>query len=498
TKRIHKDGNIVHVSITISPIVDYNKNLIGFSKIARDITQQKKYEEEIKNLLLNERNIRVIAETNQTRLTKLIAAVNILNSSLNYKNTLTNLAKVCVPELASWCTVEILDKSGKLQRVAVEHISPEKVELAYDIANKYPHDPAKGTGAYRVIKTRESEVYENITDELIRANTKDEEHFQIIKHLGIKSAIITPLISRDKVLGVLTFVGEQPLKKNSLLTKDLAESLAGAAAIAIDNSNLYEQAQSLNLELENRVKLRTQQLVEANKELEAFSYSVSHDLRAPLRHIAGFIQLLEKDISGILNEKQRNYFNNIDTSAKKMSSLIDDLLSFSIISRTELHKSKINLNKIITDILEELNIGANNNTIVAKVDILPQVYGDPSMLRQMLINLISNAIKFTSKTKHPKFKIGVRHKGDEQIFYIKDNGAGFEMKYADKLFGVFQRLHSYKEFEGTGIGLALVKRIINRHGGRVWAEAALDEGATFHFTLNERNKYEQSEKDSSC
>lgn len=261
----------------------------------------------------------------------------------------------------------------------------------------------------------------------------------------------------------------------------------GVIILSSDITREKESEEELKLyreHLEELVKNRTEQLAAANKELESFSYSVSHDLRAPLRHIAGFIELLQKDISETLSEKHKRYFKNITQSAEKMSDLIDDLLSFSRMGRMEMENTKVNLNNLVKDSLRDLNDDIANRDIEWKIDELPVVTGDPAMLKQVYLNLISNAVKFTGKTKNAVIQIGYNENyKNEDVFYVKDNGAGFDMKYVDKLFGVFQRLHSSNEFDGTGIGLANVGRIIHRHGGRVWAKGEIDNGAAIYFTL---------------
>ncbi|MDR3628608.1 MAG: PAS domain S-box protein [Ignavibacteriaceae bacterium] len=246
---------------------------------------------------------------------------------------------------------------------------------------------------------------------------------------------------------------------------------------------MNEELKNYREHLEDLVKERTAQLEVANKELEAFSYSVSHDLRAPLRHITGFIQILQKEIEADLSENNKRYFGYITSSADKMGVLIDDLLSFSRMGRVGMEKRKVNLEFIITDVLNELSIETKGRVIDWKISSLPIIHGDPSMLKQVILNLISNALKFTKNKDNAVIELGASITDKEHVFYVKDNGAGFDMKYVDKLFGVFQRLHNSNEFEGTGIGLANIKRIITRHGGRVWAEGAVDEGATFYFTI---------------
>jgi PAS domain S-box-containing protein len=244
-----------------------------------------------------------------------------------------------------------------------------------------------------------------------------------------------------------------------------------------------EKIRELNSELEQRVIQRTSQLEAANRELESFSYSVSHDLRAPLRHINGFADILSKECNDQLTENARNYLNTIKDSARKMGTLIDDLLSFSRTGRAELKKSSIKMDLIVENALAQIKSSIIDRKIDWIISTMPEVYGDYNLLRLVWINLLDNAVKYTSTRKKAVIEAGYKEETTEIIFYIKDNGVGFDMKYAQKLFGVFQRLHSASEFEGTGIGLANVQRIILRHGGRTWAEAETDKGAVFYFSI---------------
>ena len=245
-----------------------------------------------------------------------------------------------------------------------------------------------------------------------------------------------------------------------------------------------EEIRRLNEELEQRVIHRTAELEAANKELEAFSYSVSHDLRAPVRHIHGYAELLEKSASSALDDKSRHYLATILDSGKQMATLIDELLSFSRMGQAEMRKINVSLDELFKEALKNLAPEMNGRSIVWKIDRLPQLYGDPTMLRLVLTNLVSNALKFTRKREDAKIEVGsMNNEQEEIVVFVRDNGVGFDMRYADKLFGIFQRLHREEEFEGTGIGLANVRRIIHRHGGRTWAEGSLNGGATFYFSL---------------
>jgi signal transduction histidine kinase len=238
--------------------------------------------------------------------------------------------------------------------------------------------------------------------------------------------------------------------------------------------------------LEQRVAERTVQLEAANKELEAFSYSVSHDLRAPLRHIAGFADMLETG-SQALDDAGRRCVQKISQAAGRMGQLIDDLLVFSRMGRSEMQAGTVNLGSLLQEVLVEFQPDAKDRSIDWKIGPLPSVCGDRAMLRLVLGNLVSNALKYTGKSANPRIEIGVAQDTDrEVVIFVRDNGVGFDMAYASKLFGVFQRLHRADEFEGTGIGLANVQRIIHRHGGRTWAEGQLGRGAAFYFSLPKR------------
>ena len=247
-----------------------------------------------------------------------------------------------------------------------------------------------------------------------------------------------------------------------------------------------EEIRRLNHELEARVTDRTAQLEAANKELEAFSYSVSHDLRAPLRHIDGFVGLLVKSDGQTVSERGRGYLHTISDSARQMGQLIDDLLVFARMGRAEMRIGRVDLTHLLAEVLHSLRPEFQTRNIEWHTEPLPVVLGDRAMLRQVLVNLLANAIKYTRPREPAVIGIGCRReRPGESVVFVRDNGVGFDMKYADKLFGVFQRLHRAEEFEGTGIGLANVRRIIIRHGGRVWAESQPGAGATFYFSLPE-------------
>ncbi|NHJ86624.1 MAG: PAS domain S-box protein [Asgard group archaeon] len=268
-----------------------------------------------------------------------------------------------------------------------------------------------------------------------------------------------------------------------------------------DRKIAQNEIETLYQDLEQRVEERTEQLTAMNKELTAFSYSVSHDLRTPLRHIGGFADLLQKRVSQNSNVDERilSYTQKILSSVEEMNKLIDGLLTFSRMSRVEMVNIKINLNELIQDVLNDFQVELENRQVDIGVNFLPDVQGDPSLLRLVLVNLITNALKFTKTRDITEITIGTKpsKEQDKITIYISDNGVGFDMQYYDKLFGVFQRLHKSEEFEGTGIGLATVQRVIRRMGGTIWAEGEVDKGATFYFSIpvaaEEKNSEESTE-----
>ena len=268
--------------------------------------------------------------------------------------------------------------------------------------------------------------------------------------------------------------------------EDVTEFVRSKSQTADGNTRM-EQMEAEIFQSSQKVQVVNQQLEAANKELESFSYSVSHDLRAPLRAMDGFSRAVLEDYGSQLPADGLRYLQIIRTSAQRMGNLIDDLLSFSRLSRAKLNKRSINIGRLVHESLEELQSQREGREIQLKIGDLPPCEGDPALLKQVWINLLSNAFKYTQKRASTVVEIGCKAEGHTNIYFVRDNGTGFDMRYANKLFGVFQRLHRAEDYEGTGVGLAIVQRIIHRHGGRVWAEAAVGQGATFYFNLEGAN-----------
>ena len=291
----------------------------------------------------------------------------------------------------------------------------------------------------------------------------------------VKSLAMVPIRTQDPIGAIGNYWATKRMPPPE--TVRLLEALANFTSIAIENADLYAS-------LERRVQERTRDLAEANHELEAFSYSVSHDLRTPLRHMDGFLGLLKKALGPGPGAEAARLLGKVEDSVKRMDLLIADLLAFSRMGRAEMRSCRVDLAGLLSQVKEELSEDIRGRSVAWNTGELPEVEGDPDLLRQVLANLVGNAVKFTRKQPEAAIEVGAAPAKDGRaVIYVRDNGAGFDMAYAERLFGLFQRLHLQEDYEGTGIGLANVRRIIKRHGGEVWAESAPGKGATFYFTL---------------
>jgi signal transduction histidine kinase len=462
-----------------------------------DFIKRTRAEEERDKLLIYERVARSEAEINAEKLAFLAEASTVLASSLDYHTNLMTVAKLAVNRLADWCAVDVVDDQNGFHRVALVHRDPTRSDWAREFQKKVSANTAAPHGVAHVIRTRKAKIYTDIPDSMLIALAQDAEHFKILQELGLASAMVVPLVARERTLGAITFASENPARRYTESDLSFAEDLARRAALGIDNARLYsgtqtalrevqaktDEIQRLNAELEQRVRERTAELEMMVKELEAFTYSISDDMRGPLRAIDGFSRVLVEEYSEKLDKEGKRLLDIIRTNSRSISELIDGLLTFSRLGRQPIEQTDVNMKDLAKGVFDEVHAGQKDRHIELNLQDLPPAFGDRAMIRQVLHNLLSNALKFTRAKQDAKIEIGSRMDGDRATYYVRDNGVGFDMQYSNKLFGMFQKLHNVEEFEGSGVGLALVQRIVLRHGGRVWAEGEPNEGATFYFSL---------------
>jgi signal transduction histidine kinase len=381
-----------------------------------------------------------------------------------------------------FCWVGLVDREAGLVRVAAQ----------YDLADDYPQhitisleDVPEGRGPTGVaVREGRWDVCLDIAGDPRMAPWRESAVAR-----GFQSSAAFPLFVSGKIEAVLTlysgkigFFNTQEVELLNALAQDLSFAMESMGREA-GRRKAEEEILRLNEELEQRIRERTTELEFANRELESFSYSVSHDLKAPIRAIQGFSRMLVGEHAAQLNTEGVRLLNVITSNTKFMAALIDDLLALSRLGRQEIRKASINLTAMARQIFEQLQSQEPERDLQFIIKDLPPSHGDPSLIKQVMVNLLTNAAKYTKPKKTAVIEVGGKDEEKENIYYVQDNGIGFDERYADKLFGVFQRLHSSEEYEGTGVGLAIVERIIERHGGRVWAAGKVDEGATFYFTL---------------
>ena len=460
----HRDGHTTQVLYNAAVYRDQAGEARGVFAVARDITEQKRAAEELQT------SERELALRNR------IGSIVLILDDEMYNEVL----KVILEGLQSRHGVfGHIDEDGALVVPSMTRHIWDRCQVAAKTFT-FPRDAWGNSSWPRAIREKRT-ICSN------EASTETPEgHIEIRRHISL------PILFQGEVIGLFQVAN----KESDYTEADIRslDSIAGhiapilAARLQRDREErkrqrAAEEVSRLNAELERRVVQRTVELEATNKELEAFTYSVSHDLRAPLRHMDGFARLLNEECSGQLGSPAGHYLDRIQQGSRQMGRLVDDLLDLTRVGRQEVCRQVTGLNSLVEEVLRDLAPEVKDRNIEWRVARLPFVDGDPRLLKQVLMNLISNAIKFTRPREQVVIEIGQAVKDGHTAVYVRDNGIGFSMKYADKLFKVFQRLHRPEDFEGTGVGLATVQRIIHKHGGQVWAEGELDKGATFYFAL---------------
>lgn len=452
---------------------------------------------------------------------------------VNYEKTLNAIAQMAVPSITDWCSVDLLDDNGDLQQVVVAHKDLKKIAWAKSLRLKLgPPYLKELIGLANVLRTGEPEVYSKITDKMLIEAIKNKDELELAHGLGLSSVMIVPLIVNTKTIGVISFLSIESGVHYTTSDLELAKGIADRAALAVENANLYAAARrelkerqrlqkqlvAANKALEDRVQKRTKQLeitnkglekeivkrkevenelkehshslTQSNQELQDFAYVASHDLQEPLRKIQAFGDLLETEFGRELGEGTE-YVSRMRNAASRMSILIEDLLDFSRVSTKRQTNVKVDLNEIVRDVVSDLEARITSTNGVVDVQTLPTVWADPTHMRQLFQNLISNALKFHRAGVAPIVKVYSevsKPSDDTYRVFIEDNGIGFDEKYLDRIFSVFQRLHGKDAYEGTGIGLAVCRKIVERYSGTIAATSRKDIGSTFILDLPKRDK----------
>ncbi len=396
--------------------------------------------------------------------------------------------------------ISLGNKAGDVWTDLVKAIAPPPIDRSHPGVVQYAGPNGGSVGALTDIRGTPWSMWVEFPQALILAPAR--AFLERMSLIALGFVVLSALGIRMIAARITTPLQELTLASEAVASGDYARRVGirrrdelGRLSVAFNA--MTQEVEGAHRDLEERIRQRTAKLEEAgvllkqrleeldaaNRELESFSYSVSHDLRAPLRHITGFAMMLRESATSTLDSEGQRFLTTIVDAATRMGRLIDDLLAFSRVGRTQLARSPVDLNRLIQEAKQEVCADINGRAVSWQVQDLPTVKADPALLRLVFVNLLSNALKYSAKRPQTEIEVGVMPERDDTVVFVRDNGVGFDMQYAHKLFGVFQRLHSNDEFEGTGIGLANVRRIVQRHGGRTWAEGAINRGATFYVSL---------------
>ncbi len=424
-----------------------------------------------------ETELRRSAEAEERKAQFLARAGQVLSSSLNYEETLATVVDLAVPVFADWASIDIFKEDNQLYRVALKHIDPAKTAMGHEFRRKYPPDDRDA--GMLVMRTGKSVLVPEITDELLAQGARCEDHLRMIRELGLKSVILVPLRAGECTFGLLTFVTAESNRKYSEADLAFAEDLGRRAATAVHNARLFSESR----ETQETLQRLNAQLQGANEDLNQFAYSASHDLQEPLRILAIYSQLLHRRYAGQLDERAQEYLGFMVDGAKRMEMLLRDLLAF--IQAVNIAPGELPVVKVETA-LEKALANLKSGILESQADIrysgLPIVRIQEVHLVQLFQNVIGNAIKYRDN-EQLVIEIGARRDGTACEIYVKDNGIGIAPEYQAQIFGLFKRLHNWDRYPGTGIGLAICQKIVERYGGRIWVESTGRSASTFRFTL---------------
>ena len=451
TNTRHKDGSLRRIQSRVSYLT-HNGQRRAMLSVIRDITAQQK---------------RAVHQK------FLIEAGKTLSASLDYELTLTTVAQLATPQIADWCAVDLVDEHGHIQRVAVTHVDPDKVSWAYELQRKYPPSLEGETGFAKVIRTGQSDYNPQITDELLVMSARDDaELLKILRELDFRSSLVVPLTARGRTFGGITLVTTGD--SGRFLNADdvaLAEEWARIAALAVDNARLQSVLQQYVRDLKH-----------SNEELEQFAFIASHDLQEPLRTVTSYLQLLEQRYGSLFDQDGHDFIGFAVDGAARMRVLINDLLAYSRVKTHERDFVPFSSETALKTALTNLEVKIEETGAQVIYDTLPTLVGNENQFVQLFQNLISNGLKFHSAAL-PEIRVSAQRKPHEWLFAVADNGIGMEEQNLEQIFVMFRRLHTRETYPGTGIGLAICKKVVEHHGGRIWAESKLGKGTTFYFTV---------------
>lgn len=428
-------------------------------------------------LYAREISLRHIAESQERKARFLAEAGEALSSSLDYESTLAAVVEMAVPTFADWASIDLVDESGEIRRVAVKHSEPEKVALAYEFQRLFP--PSEMDADRIVLRTGKSILVEEISNAMLAQGARTPEHLEFVRKLGLHSVIIVPLVTNARTFGVLSFVMAESPRRYTHADLELAEELARRAATAVENARLFTESKRSAEALTRS----NEELQRANEDLNQFAYSASHDLQEPLRMVAVFSQILARKYSPQLDAEGQKYVGYMLQGARRMEMLLKDLLAYTqVVNYAPEELASVDANAVLEKALSNLGTSIREAGAVITCDELPELKIQEIHLLQLFQNLIGNAIKYRSKTA---IRVHVSCERENELWKVRvqDNGIGIAPAYANQIFGIFKRLHNSDKYAGTGIGLAICQKIVERYGGRIWVESEEGRGSTFCFTV---------------